>query len=77
MVHSVGGTLIKHLEEHQIQGNRKPDDVLMYYTTTGWMMWNWMVTALTLGKTLERWPHAEALHELMQLRYITLLRNFL
>ena len=49
MVHSVGGTLIKHLEEHQIQGNRVKEDVLMYYTTIGWMMWNWMVTALALG----------------------------
>merc|ERR1719189_2509934 len=52
MVHSVGGTLIKHLEEHQIQGNRDETDVLMYYTTTGWMMWNWMVSALALGTTL-------------------------
>ena len=50
MVHSVGGTLMKHLEEHQIQGNRGSDDVLMYYTTIGWMMWNWMVSALALGK---------------------------
>ena len=49
MVHSVGGTLMKHLEEHQIQGNRGKEDVLMYYTTIGWMMWNWMVTALSLG----------------------------
>lgn len=49
MVHSVGGTLLKHLEEHQIQGNRDASDVLMYYTTTGWMMWNWMVSALCLG----------------------------
>jgi len=52
MVHSVGGTLLKHLEEHQIQGNRDETDVLMYYTTTGWMMWNWMVSALALGTTL-------------------------
>ena len=50
MVHSVGGTLLKHLEEHQIQGNRGPEDTLMYFTTTGWMMWNWMVSALALGK---------------------------
>ena len=51
IVHSVGGTLLKHLEEHQIQGNRGPQDTLMYFTTTGWMMWNWMVSALALGKT--------------------------
>ena len=50
MVHSVGGTLLKHLEEHQIQGNRGSDDTLMYFTTTGWMMWNWMVSALALGE---------------------------
>ena len=49
MVHSVGGTLLKHLEEHHIQGNRSQHDVLMYYTTVGWMMWNWMVSALALG----------------------------
>ena len=36
----------------QIQGNRGPSDVLLYYTTTGWMMWNWMVSALALGTTL-------------------------
>ena len=35
MVHSVGGTLIKHLEEHVIQGNRDSTDALLYYTTTG------------------------------------------
>ena len=45
------GTLMKHLEEHQIQGNRTSDDVLMYYTTIGWMMWNWMVSALALGNS--------------------------
>ena len=58
MVHSVGGTLIKHLQEHQIQANRNTQDVLMYYTTIGWMMWNWMVSALALGnKTL--WRHLQ------------------
>ena len=36
-----------------LQGNRDDSDVLMYYTTTGWMMWNWMVSALALGKALE------------------------
>ena len=44
MVHSVGGTLIKHLEEHIVQGNRDDTDTLLYYTTTGWMMWNWEVS---------------------------------
>jgi acetoacetyl-CoA synthetase len=35
IVHGAGGTLMKHLEEHQIQGNRGPEDVLLYYTTVG------------------------------------------
>ena len=52
MVHSVGGTLIKHLEEHVVQGNRDETDTLLYYTTTGWMMWNWEVTALATGCSL-------------------------
>ncbi|XP_013778132.1 acetoacetyl-CoA synthetase-like isoform X1 [Limulus polyphemus] len=52
MVHSHGGTLIKHLEEHLLQGNMDRNDVIMYYTTTGWMMWNWMVTALAVGASL-------------------------
>merc|ERR1719166_398650 len=52
MVHSVGGTLIKHLEEHVVQGGRDHTDTLLYYTTTGWMMWNWEVTALATGCSL-------------------------
>ena len=52
MVHSVGGTLMKHLEEHMIQGNRDETDTLLYYTTTGWMMWNWEVSALATGCSL-------------------------
>jgi len=52
MVHSAGGTLIQHLKEHQLHGNTTSNDILMYYTTTGWMMWNWMVSALALGCAL-------------------------
>jgi len=52
MVHSVGGTLLKHLEEHAVQGSRSEKDTLLYYTTTGWMMWNWEVTALATGCSL-------------------------
>ncbi len=52
MVHSVGGTLMKHLVEHRLQGNRGEDDVLFQYTTVGWMMWNWLVSALCLGTAL-------------------------
>ncbi|XP_035579791.1 acetoacetyl-CoA synthetase isoform X2 [Zalophus californianus] len=49
MVHSAGGTLIQHLKEHILHGNMGSGDILLYYTTVGWMMWNWMVSALATG----------------------------
>ncbi|XP_075574909.1 acetoacetyl-CoA synthetase isoform X2 [Pelecanus crispus] len=52
MVHSAGGTLIQHLKEHILHGNITSNDIIMYYTTTGWMMWNWLVTALATGASL-------------------------
>ena len=52
LVHSVGGTLIQHLKEHILHGNMTRDDVITYYTTTGWMMWNWLVTSLAVGATI-------------------------
>lgn len=52
IVHSVGGTLIQHLKEHLLHTDVKRDDVLFYYTTCGWMMWNWLVTGLATGCTV-------------------------
>ncbi|XP_054248663.1 acetoacetyl-CoA synthetase isoform X2 [Indicator indicator] len=52
MVHSAGGTLIQHLKEHILHGNMTSNDIIMYYTTTGWMMWNWLVTALATGASV-------------------------
>ncbi|MEO1562086.1 MAG: acetoacetate--CoA ligase [Pseudomonadota bacterium] len=52
IVHSVGGTLIQHQKEHQLQGDTKPGDRLFYFTTCGWMMWNWKVSALGAGASL-------------------------
>jgi len=49
MVHSVGGTLIKHIEEHLLQSDLKKKDVIFYYTTVGWMMYNWLISALFVG----------------------------
>ncbi|GAB1600667.1 acetoacetyl-CoA synthetase-like [Argonauta hians] len=49
IVHSAGGTLLKHLEEHCIQSDVSRDDIVFYYTTTGWMMWNWLVSCMALG----------------------------
>jgi len=52
MVHSVGGTLLQHLKEHQLHCDVKPGDRLFYFTTCGWMMWNWLVTGLASGATI-------------------------
>lgn len=52
IVHSVGGTLLQHQKELRLHTDVKPDDVLFYYTTCGWMMWNWLVSGLATGCTL-------------------------
>lgn len=52
MVHSAGGTLLQHLKEHLLHGDMGSSDLLLYYTTVGWMMWNWMVSALATGAGL-------------------------
>ena len=52
IIHSVGGVLLQHLKEHQLQCDIKPNDRLFYFTTCGWMMWNWLVTGLASGATL-------------------------
>ncbi|MEZ5773919.1 MAG: acetoacetate--CoA ligase [Hyphomicrobiaceae bacterium] len=52
IVHSAGGTLLKHLSEQRINCELKPGDRLFYFTTLGWMMWNWLVSGLASGATL-------------------------
>ena len=52
IVHSVGGTLLQHLKEHQLQTDIRPGDRVFYFTTCTWMMWNWLVTALASEATL-------------------------
>jgi acetoacetyl-CoA synthetase len=51
-VHCAGGVLLQHLKEHQLQSDVKPGDRLFFFTTCGWMMWNWLVSALASGATL-------------------------
>ncbi|KAI5627163.1 acetoacetyl-CoA synthetase isoform X1, partial [Silurus asotus] len=46
------GTLIQHLKEHILHGNMTSSDVIIYYTTTGWMMWNWLVSSLAVGASV-------------------------
>ncbi|MCM2306991.1 MAG: acetoacetate--CoA ligase [Sulfuritalea sp.] len=52
IVHCAGGALLQHLKEHQLQADVKPGDRLFYFTTCGWMMWNWLVSGLASGATL-------------------------
>jgi len=52
IVHGTGGTLLQHLKEHQLQSDVQPGDRLFYFTTLGWMMWNWLVSGLASGATL-------------------------
>jgi len=52
MVHGAGGTLIQHLKEHLLHCDLRADDRLFYFTTLGWMMWNWLVSGLAAGATL-------------------------
>jgi acetoacetyl-CoA synthetase len=52
IVHGAGGTLIQHLKEHQLHSDIHPGDRVFYFTTCGWMMWNWLVTALASEATL-------------------------
>jgi acetoacetyl-CoA synthetase len=52
IVHSAGGTLLQHLKEHQLHCDVKPGDRVFYFTTCGWMMWNWLVSALASEATL-------------------------
>ena len=52
IVHGAGGTLITHLKEHKLHADIKPGDRLFWFTTCGWMMWNWLVSGLAAEATL-------------------------
>tara|TARA_B100000614_G_scaffold105328_1_gene94882 strand:+ start:7 stop:1671 length:1665 start_codon:yes stop_codon:yes gene_type:complete len=52
IVHSAGGTLIQHLKELLIHCDLKKNDKIFYFTTCGWMMWNWLVSSLFSGATI-------------------------
>ena len=52
IVHGAGGTLLQHLKEHQLHTDLRRGDRLFYFTTCGWMMWNWLVSGLASGATL-------------------------
>ncbi len=52
IVHSAGGTLLQHLKEHRLHAGLREGDRFFYFTTCGWMMWNWLVSGLASGATL-------------------------
>ena len=52
IVHGAGGTLLQHIKEHQLHCDIKPGDRVFFFTTCGWMMWNWLATALASQATL-------------------------
>ncbi|CAE6921345.1 COG0365 Acyl-coenzyme A synthetases AMP-(fatty) acid ligases [Vibrio sp. B1REV9] len=78
IVHSVGGTMLNHLKEHQLHCDIQPKDRVFYYTTCGWMMWNWHVSALASGACLVIYegspvfPHTDVLWSLAQRAEISL-----
>ena len=52
IVHCAGGALLQHIKEHRLHTDVKPGDRVFYFTTCGWMMWNWLVSGLAVGATL-------------------------
>jgi acetoacetyl-CoA synthetase len=78
IVHSIGGTLIQHLKEHLLHTDIHPGDRLFYYTTCGWMMWNWLVSGLASGAELvlydgsPLYPRHDSLFDLVDKFQITI-----
>jgi len=79
IVHGAGGTLLQHLKEHLLHTDVKPGDRLFYFTTCGWMMWNWLASGLAQGCTLVLYdgspahPRPERIFELAQSTGISVL----
>ena len=77
IVHGAGGSLMQHMKEHQLQTDIKPGDRLFYFTTCGWMMWNWLVSGLASKATLllydgsPFYPSGEVLFDFAQAERMT------
>ena len=78
IVHRTGGVLLKHVVEHQLHCDVKPGDRMFYFTTTGWMMWNWLVSGLASGAAVVLYdgspshPDIDAMFDLIDEARITL-----
>ena len=79
MVHGAGGTLLQHVKEHLLHCDIKPGDRVFYFTTCGWMMWNWLASVLACQATLLLYdgspfhPDANVLFDLADAEAMTLL----
>ena len=77
IVHGHGGTLLTHLKEHRLHVDLQPDDVVFWFTTCGWMMWNWLVSALATGAAIVLYdgspthPGMQTLWNLAERQHIT------
>ncbi len=77
MVHGAGGTLLQHLKELSLHTDLKPGDRVFYFTTCGWMMWNWLISSLALGATVVLYdgaplsPQASVLWDMAQQERLT------
>ena len=77
MVHGAGGTLLQHLKELVLHTDLRRDDRIFYFTTCGWMMWNWLVSSLAVGATVVLYdgaplaPNAASLWDLAQEERVT------
>lgn len=77
IVHGAGGTLLQHIKELGLHTDLQAKDNLCFYTTCGWMMWNWMVSALALGTTLTlyegspTYPDTNRLFKLLEAEKVT------
>jgi acetoacetyl-CoA synthetase len=77
IIHSAGGTLLQHLKEHRLHAGIADGDRFFYFTTCGWMMWNWLVSGLASGATLllydgsPFWPTGNVLFDFAQAEGMT------
>ena len=77
IVHGAGGTLVQHLKEHQLHTDLKEGDAIFYFTTCGWMMWNWLVSGLASGAKIVLYegspmhPKADVLFDMAERESIT------
>ena len=77
MIHGAGGTLLQHMKEHQLHADLRREDRLFYFSTCGWMMWNWLASGLATGATLILYdgaplaPNASILWDMAEAERIT------